>query len=149
ILDLASGTALRLGTGNGTFAPAVDINMRDVAFYAAGDFNRDGGLDLAAVKVTADPGAGVLVALGNGDGTVQAAIGSGTPAAIALGEVATDFNFDGRADVAVLDGGNPATLRIFLGMGNGQVQPTPVSIPSCTSMFPVGGVFDNPNALTL
>jgi hypothetical protein len=86
-------------------------------FVAVGDFNRDGHLDLAV----ADKSSGnVLVFLGNGDGTFQAAqgyaVGAG-PQSIAVG----DLNRDGNPDLAVanMDG----TVSVLLGNGDGTFKP--------------------------
>ena len=100
-----------LGNGDGTFRPAVQyaVGMSLVAIVA-GDFNGDGYLDLAVVdqgneqplyveQRGNDPG-GVIVLLGNGDGTFQRpvtyAVGS-APLAI----VAGDFTGEGHLDLAV------------------------------------------------
>ena len=61
--DLAIGTRVFLGNGDGTFAAGVAIpGTREV--LAAADFNRDGYTDLVTDE-------GIL--LGKGDGTFEAA----------------------------------------------------------------------------
>src|SRR5271165_1011334 len=83
---------------------------------AAGDFNGDGKLDLAATGAL--PGASTMVILlGNGDGTFQL----GKKYAISGSAVlAADFNGDGRLDLAVLSG--DGTLAMMLGNGDGTFQ---------------------------
>ena len=75
-----------------------------------GDFNGDGNLDLA---VSCESFVSVL--LGNGNGTFQAHLDSGTGGtALAAG----DFNGDGKLDL-VTSGGTSGTLAVLLGNGDG------------------------------
>jgi hypothetical protein len=116
-----------LGNGDGTFnmvaeTPAISDFPVSVVF---GDFNRDGIPDVAV----AGDGNGefsygaVTILLGNGDGTFKPkpktfAAGQ-APASITAG----DFNGDGILDLAVsnlyVDTGDPGTVTILLGHGNG------------------------------
>jgi hypothetical protein len=137
-LDLAvadgnSGTvSVLLGNGDGTFqaAPSYPAGVDPISI-AVGDFNRDGKLDL----VVANKGtiannftdSSVLVLLGNGDGTFQAAAEYGpvvNPYSVAVG----DFNGDGNLDLAVADAGDPlgggagAGVSVLLGNGDGTFQ---------------------------
>src|SRR5262245_59502101 len=65
-----SSVSVLLGNGNGTFSPAVTTGLLAGAnSVAAGDFNRDGRLDLAIANQFTDV---VEVLRGNGDGTFQA-----------------------------------------------------------------------------
>ncbi len=116
-----------MGNGNGTFQPPVT--------YAAGagpdgivaaDFTGDGRLDLAVADEgnvqagVTDPG-GVIVLLGNGNGTFQPRVSyaAGTePAAI----VAGDFKGDGRTDLAVANIAS-GDVSVLLGNGDGTFQP--------------------------
>ena len=101
--------------------PALDLTTVPTRItpesLVAGDFNRDGKLDLA---VSGDDSAGngaVEILLGNGDGTFRSA------GVIAVGPPATriaqaDFNLDGALDLAVSVGTN-GQVMILLGNGDG------------------------------
>ena len=129
-LDIAGGDVV-LGYGKGAFSTAG-------AFYASGipqgvalgDFNQDGKLDAieASGGTLANPASGLVVALGNGDGTFTE--GSIIPLGIYLSAIVTgDFNGDGKLDLAVTDSGNN-TVFILLGNGDGTF--------GLTSIIPVG-----------
>ena len=116
VLNEDDTIAILLGNGDGTFQPAT--------FYSEGssgdfpgpvivaDFNGDGKLDVA--RAAADFMAGVGVALGNGDGTLQPILIYQTSS---YGLVAGDFNSDRILDVAT--GLNSPGTGILLGEGNG------------------------------
>jgi hypothetical protein len=76
----------------------------------AGDFNKDGKLDLAVANGGSN---NVSVLLGNGDGTFKAELNSSVlgPGSLAVG----DFNGDGKLDLAVTNTG----VSILLGNGDG------------------------------
>jgi hypothetical protein len=117
ILDVAVPAGfflcIYLGNGDGTFRLFASYPG---VFYAvaAADFNHDGNLDLVV-----GPDSDVVeVFLGNGDGTFQSPLSSpvsGGAAFIAVG----DFNGDGKADIAVIDGRN---IGVMLGNGDGTFQ---------------------------
>src|SRR5437867_4654829 len=91
------------------------------ASVAAGDFNRDGVLDLATANYGSN---NVSVLLGNGDGTFQPARTFATagfnPEFVAVGDV----NLDGRQDLAVAQSGStPSLVSVLLGNGDGSFQP--------------------------
>jgi hypothetical protein len=94
----ANRTGVLLGNGDGTFGEELLSGTGSAPLgIAAGDFNRDGKLDLA----TADSaGNTTSVMLGNGDGSFQARADYDAqiaPSSIAVG----DFNRDGKPDLAV------------------------------------------------
>lgn len=86
-----------LGNGDGTFAAAVNIIVgTDPISLQAGDFNRDGDIDLAVMNSFSE---NVSILLGNGTGSfnVQHTFSVlALPSALALG----DLNHDGSLDVA-------------------------------------------------
>jgi hypothetical protein len=128
-LDLAvanapapSGTSgsvsVLLGNGDGTFQAPVSyptgtiLNLGPPQGMAVQDISGDGNPDLVVVF-----GGGVLVLLGNGDGTFQTTpisylAGLG-PFTVALG----DFNGDGRPDVAVANGSSNGGVSILINDG--------------------------------
>jgi hypothetical protein len=121
-----NGITLLLGNGDGTFQPQINYMLEEyagVAGLAMGDFNADGILDLAVANSGCGSGFpcyGVLILMGNGDGTFQSpvtyATGTNQPQELAVG----DFNGDGKPDLAAVgDGG----VSILLGNGDGMFQP--------------------------
>ncbi len=108
---------------------------------AVADFNGDGKLDLAqAVEGTAG---GVMIWLGNGDGTFQPPIsnaGGVSPYTLAV----ADFNGDGKPDLVVTNG-YPARnlISVLLNNGDGTFQP-PVTLtvpdfPDCVAAADLNG----------
>jgi hypothetical protein len=98
-----------LGRGDGTFGPPLPTSFAGTV-EAAGDFNADGFADL----VVAD-GARVAILPGVGNGTFSPAreIGSREFFTFAL---ATDFNGDGRRDIAIAT--EPDALDVYPGRGD-------------------------------
>lgn len=120
--------SILLGNGDGTFRlesnPPAGSGLTPMA-AAVGDFNGDGKLDIAVADYARNVGVpgSVTILLGNGDGTftqtpVSPATGD-SPVSIAV----ADFNGDGKADLAVGnsydDVGQPGTITILLGNGDG------------------------------
>jgi len=133
IPDLAilsdSGVAVLLGNGDGTFTPAagspiaVGSNNSDTTSIAVGDFNNDGHPDLVITNISwTDSGeqGTVILLLGKGDGTFTAAAKSPFAAGNYLQFAAVgDFNGDGSADLAVVNGYGGNDVIILLGNGAG------------------------------
>jgi FG-GAP-like repeat/FG-GAP repeat len=123
-----TGVSVLLGKGDGTFQPAVNFAVRGTPkSVAVGDFNNDGKPDLAvANQGSYDPtgtltNTGVLVLLGKGDGTFQAAVNY-APGKASVSVAVGDFNGDGKPDLAVANKGD-GTVSILLGKGDGTFQP--------------------------
>jgi len=101
---------------------------RQPGALAAGDFNRDGKLDLA---VGSDGANDVLVFFGDGHGGFRQ--GGSFPAGPSPTEIAVaDFNRDGALDLAIANHRVP-TVTLLLGDGNGGFRPahgSPFSVRS-------------------
>jgi FG-GAP-like repeat len=129
-----------LGNGDGTFQSplTIDVGYESIAF-AAGDFNRDGKLDLAVVDVcinSVNCQNGVAsIFLGNGDGSFQAAkvtyVGA-SPNSIGV----ADFNGDSIVDLVVANSGkgriDPGGVSFLSGVGDGSFLPS-VTIKASTT----------------
>lgn len=115
----AGTVSVLLGNGDGTFRTNVDYTVGAAAYaVAVGDFNNDGKADLAvgycATSQSCSSQAGVVILLGNGDGTFRtgASYAANSVSSLAVGDV----NADGKADVVV---GSTSGLTVLLGNGDG------------------------------
>jgi len=122
----ASQLAVALGNGDGTFQPAkvavADLGEGGQGFVL-GDFNGDGKLDIALITPNSSPST-VSVFLGNGDGTFQPAIVSGSQSNTFYGGlVIGDFNQDGKLDLVTnYRTGSDQGFSVLLGNGDGTFQ---------------------------
>ena len=126
--DYAGGdVSLLLGSGDGTFQPAISIPAGKAPRDAGlGDFNEDGKLDLVVADGSLTSTHSLIVHLGKGDGTFQPATVIETEAqALWRPEMISVVNLNGDAD----DHDDIVTTRsILLGRGDGTFAPA-VSLP--------------------
>jgi len=129
-----------LGGGDGTFAPAVPVNLGGSSSQqiAIADVNGDGKPDLLAIVAAPFNGA-VATLLGKGDGTFQ------SPTLVLLSNmnmyslVVGDVNGDSRADVVASGAGGSSSglsrgiARVLLGNGDGTFQILPAIYDSGVS----------------
>lgn len=126
----APGTvSILLGTGDGTFRPAVEYQTApNPVAIIAGDFNGDGNLDLAvaaAVSRISTGAAGVAsILLGNGDGTFRPHVDSPAGTGV-IGLVAGDIDRDGNLDLVIDNHPSLAsqTVSLLRGRGDGTFDP--------------------------
>ncbi|HEY6413669.1 MAG TPA: FG-GAP-like repeat-containing protein [Edaphobacter sp.] len=114
-------TLLNIGPGSGSFGVFGGVSgFQNANGIVAGDFNKDGKIDLAVSDGTANT---VTILLGDGTGQITKgmtySVGA-SPTTI----VEADFNSDGIPDLAVPNSGD-STVSILLGNGDGTftVQP--------------------------
>lgn len=115
-----------LGGQNGLGQGKTTQLAQGPAAAAAGDLDGDGVIDVAI----AGSGGSVLVLLGKGDGSYNAA----QPLAVVStsGVAIADFDLDGRADIAASSTG--ATILVFSGNGDGTFKPALV-VPAVGARF--------------
>lgn len=129
-VDWGSGTNPLLyvlpGNGDGTFQPEPGVPSVPANAIGTADLNNDGKLDLLMVWADLTLSNNALsVFIGNGDGTFQPRVDYSTGSLSNPERMATaDFNGDGKLDVVVTDFNSvPANLGLFLGNGDGTLQP--------------------------
>lgn len=131
--DGSANVSVLLGTGTGSFGPAVAYGAAySPKSIISADFNADGKVDLATANF--DNSNGVSVLLGTGTGSF------GAPAHFGLGTrpysgVSADFNGDGKADLATGNEGSN-NVSVLLGTGTGSFS-APVNYVASTSEYSI------------
>src|SRR5467141_1186466 len=129
VVSVTTGASAQVFTSAGQipqFLNPVSYFVPGASMAALADVNGDGILDIVTANGYAtnevNPGGqGISVLLGNGDGTFQDARtvrADGNPSFVAVG----DFNNDGRADIAVVNGPGTNTVSVLYGNGDGSFQ---------------------------
>jgi hypothetical protein len=122
-------TALSTGTSAIDIATLAQVPAgSDPDSVAAADFNGDGIVDMAVVQPFTN---GVIVLLGNGDGTFRPGVNPSIPEGQYI--VAGDLNNDGIMDLVVTNGYDP--LTVLLGVGDGTF--TVLTEPSISNAFEI------------
>jgi hypothetical protein len=105
-----------LGTGGGSFAPAVVNSQPGIArrLVFVRDFNGDGKLDLIGFDTVS-----VVVSLGNGDGTFGAPLASPITGNDHVAMAFADFEGDGHLDIVIPKQG----IQLLRGRGDGTFDP--------------------------
>jgi hypothetical protein len=143
----AMSAAILLGNGDGTFQARVEYPVASWnQDLAAGDFNRDGNLDL--VVTINDPEISLSLLTGNGNGTFNPPVNfPNTSHLDSPTVVATDLDNDGTLDVVI--GHSMAcytapcitgqTISVMRGNGDGTFQPSrEITVGSGISRIAVG-----------
>jgi hypothetical protein len=135
-LGNGNGNMILLGNGDGTFRRGFQIIERATqAPYnlAVADFNGDGFQDVARAMGFGNLGL-MEIANGNGDGTFQAPVRYLVPTAVTseggIFITASDFNGDGKPDIALEVGGAGNSLKVMLNTTG--TQPAPAALLSLT-----------------
>lgn len=154
-LDVAVGNtdlntiSVLLGNGDGTFQEHVDYStILSPTSLALGDFNSDGNIDLAVAVSEGGYWVEILLLLGNGNGTFQAAqVGYQDNISMIRSIAAGDLNGDGILDLgATYKDGFTQTI---VGVGDGTLQ-SAVTISSMDGSNSITvGDFNNDGKLDL
>jgi hypothetical protein len=107
-----------IGNGKGAFHKGKTFNCGTGPFFiVAGDFNRDGNLDVAVADYNVSFGNSVAILLGKGDGTFRPFVAY-TVGSAPIGLAAEDVNGDGILDLVTANELS-ASVSVLLGKGDG------------------------------
>ena len=118
-LDVAAGNGIFLGLGSAAFQGVPGILPGSPVAAVAGDFDKNGTIDVAAISSDS------LFVLSNNGGGGVTLIHTYSLQQPGIGVVAADFNGDGNLDLAVLgvDSTNEYwSYSVFMGNGDGSFQ---------------------------
>src|SRR5438105_1336032 len=118
LLIVSLGIAQRGAAQGVKFTAPVIYPVGAPYVVAAGDFNRDGKMDLVAGDVEHNS---LIMLLGNGDGTLKPAVTYQLDAA-PYEIIVADFNRDGRLDLATANSSLSTSFSILFGNGDGTFQ---------------------------
>ena len=130
----AGSVGILLSNGDGSFQAPVSYSTigADASSVTLADVNGDGHLDILVTNQCASASncssTGVVVLLGNGDGTFQPGVSYGVPGSNAFSIVAADLNGDGKLDLVVSEqcsssnNCNAGSVAVLLGNGDGTFQ---------------------------
>lgn len=126
-----------LGSGDGRFSmPVISQAQKGAAWIATGDFDLDGILDVA---MTAYAQGSVTVLRGAAGGNFRDPVAFSIAGFPAAQVVATDFDLDGRADLAVA--AESGSITILRSLGNGSfAEPVSISIGGKPRALAVGDI---------
>ena len=116
----ANTVDLLMGNKNGTFQGVAGFSFSGVpGMVVTGDFNNDGKQDFVVRNTSPNPNT-VVVYLGNGNDTFQTTKTFSTGGANGSWVIASDFNGDGKLDLAVSNNDTSSpSVAILLGNGDG------------------------------
>ena len=133
--NCAGSVGILLSNGDGSFQAPVSYSTigADASSVTLADVNGDGHLDILVANQCASASncnsSGVVVLLGNGDGTFQPGVSYGVAGSGAFSIVAADLNGDGKLDVVVSEqcsssnNCNAGSVAVLRGNGDGTFQP--------------------------
>lgn len=133
------GDQFSRNVASGTYQAAVSVVFgNETAFdafaFGAIDLNRDGKVDLVGSSFGGGTGSGLLISLGNGNGTFKAIVTYATGTG-PIAQAYSDFNGDGIVDIVVTNS-TDQTSQVNLGNGDGTFK----AALTINNGFDIGGI---------
>ena len=154
-----NGVQIFLNNGGGSFTAGNSYGLggSELAPFVAGDFNRDGKVDIVMASTISEVGNNsegtISVLLGNGDGSMQGArVITTTQNLQSNSAITADLNGDGIPDLiqTVLNYGGEGAVFVSMGLGNDTYgPPTAVSTGSPNSFWVLAADFNRDGKLDL